>query len=147
MGIRCRRIQLNLPRVFRPRFRQLTRGGQIAGEKRPGLGIHRVQRYRPAVKFASLCLFGASAGKISRPHQQRRILWSQSEGLAQCFGRTFPIIIEICFDRCPREQRIRQVWFEGERSFHRLAGSGQMRVEAFLSPLRGVVAIPDVGLG
>src|SRR2546423_586369 len=114
---------------------------------RPLWAIPRVHRGRRAKKIEPLGGWAASLRKIPRLYQQRRILWRQSKSLAQCFGRSLPIIIEICSDRRPREQRIRQVWFEGERSFHRLAGSGQMSVEAFLAPFRGIVAIPDVGLG
>ena len=55
----------------------------------------RRKRSRPCRVFA------ASLRKISRLHQQRRILWGQSKSLAQCLGRTFPIIIEICFDHRP----------------------------------------------
>ena len=51
------------------------------------------------------------------------------------------------FRSSPGEQRIRQVWFEGEGSFHRITRSCKMIVEAFLAPLGGVVAIPDVSLG
>src|SRR5205814_8286639 len=94
-----------------------------------------------------LCHFTASGRKVSRPHQQRRILWSQSKGLAQWFGRSVPIIIEMCFDRCPREQRIGQVGFEGESSSYRITRGGKMFGEAFLASLGGIVTIPDVSLG
>jgi hypothetical protein len=144
---RGQRIQLNHSRVFRARFLLLSYHRQIAREKRPGLGIHRVQRDRPAGKIETLRHFAASARKISRPHQQHRILRGQSKSLAQCLCRTFPIIIEICFDRRPREQRIRQVWLEGESSLQCLARIRKMVVEAFLATLGGVVAIPDVSLG
>ena len=51
--------------------------------------------------------------KISRLDQQCRICRGQSQCLAQCLSRTFPVIIEICLDRRPGEQRLRQVRFNG----------------------------------